>query len=298
MYQSPFLNEIYRFMLARHYSKRTIKSYILWIRRYINYCDKKHPNELSSEDVVNFLTHLSVERNVSSGTQSIALNSIAFLYNTFLEKPIGDFSEFKRANKSRKLPVVLTLEEMTLLFSHLDSNNKLIVSLLYGSGLRRMEAVRLRVNDIDFEYKQIRIWNAKGGKHRLVTLAEELIPALKRQIRSVKNYLDEDIENNKYAGVWLPNALDRKYKAANKTLGWHYLFPSIRLSIDPQSKLLRRHHIDESGINKAIKRAVKKSGLSKDISSHTMRHSFATHLLQTGSGRFFAPAKPAYITSL
>ncbi len=234
-------------------------------------------------DVERFLTHLAVDRNVAAATQSIALNSIAFLYNTYLDMPIDNFAEFRRAKRQAKLPTVLTQEEVALLLSNLDAKYKLIVGLLYGSGLRRIELVRLRVDDFDIEFKQLRIWNGKGFKHRLTTLAPELIPAIKRQIQKVEHYLAEDIENQEFAGVWLPDALERKYKNANKSLGWQYLFPSHKLSIDPQNNQVRRHHIDESGINKAIKQAALRAGIRKPVSSHTMRHSFATHLLQNGA---------------
>lgn len=270
-------------MLARHYSKRTIKSYISWIRSFIHFCHLKHPSELGTSDVVSYLTHLSVDRHVASSTQSVALNALVFLFDKFLEQPLGDLQAFRRSNRQAKLPTVLTQQEVAALFEHIDPKLRLLLGLLYGSGLRRMEAVRLRVADIDCDLKQIRVWNGKGAKHRFTTLAEELLPLIQHQIRRVENFLEEDLENKAYAGVWMPNALATKFKHANKTLNWQYLFASSRLSVDPESGLVRRHHIDESIINKAIKKAGKLAGIQKTISSHTLRHSFATHLLQNGA---------------
>ena len=190
--------------------------------------------------------------------------------------------DFKRAKRQAKLPVVLTQEEMALLLKQVPQQYKLLVGMLYGSGLRRMELVRLRVNDIDKSMKQVRVWNGKGFKHRLATLAVELLPAIEQQVKRVELLLKDDLQNPAYAGVWMPNALQRKYNGANKTLAWQYLFASVRLSIDPESSQIRRHHMDESMVNKEIKQAGKMAGITKTISSHTLRHSFATHLLQNG----------------
>lgn len=283
MYKSPFLSQISDYMLTRRYSKRTIKTYITWIKAYINFHAQKHPQDLGFGDVESFLTHLAVNRKVSASTQALALNALAFLYNTFLEKPLGDISQFTRAKRQVKLPTVLTQEEVIILLRELEPKYKLLVGLLYGSGLRRLEVMRLRVNDVDLDLKQVRVWNGKGFKHRLTTLAPELIPALKRQIERVDHYLAEDVLNPDFAGVWMPDALDRKYQAANKSLGWQYLFPSYKLSTEPGTNNIRRHHIDESGINKAIKQAAIKANIRKQVSSHTLRHSFATHLLQSGA---------------
>ena len=282
MYKSPFLNKISEFMMVRGYSKRTIKTYITWIRAYINFHDKKHPSELSSDNVKQFLTHLAVKRNVSASTQALALNSLAYLYNKFLDRPLDGMGDFTRAKRQAKLPVVLTQEEMRLFLQQVPQQYKLLIGMLYGSGLRRMELVRLRVNDIDRSMKQVRVWNGKGFKHRFTTLAVELLPAIEQQIMRIELLLNDDLQNSDYAGVWMPNALDRKYKGANKTLAWQYLFPSVRLSIDPETNKIRRHHMDESMINKVIKQASKVAGITKTISSHTLRHSFATHLLQNG----------------
>ncbi|SER50716.1 integron integrase [Nitrosomonas sp. Nm51] len=283
MYRSPFLNTIAEFMLVRRYSKRTIKSYIAWIKAFINFNAQRHPKEMGAPEIERFLTYLATDRTVSSSTQAVALNSLAFLYNKFLEQPLGDLGAFKRAMRQPKLPSVLTQQEVKSLFKYLEPKYRLTAGLLYGSGLRRMELVRLRVNDIDFDHLQVRVWNGKGFKHRLTTLAPELIPAIRRQIERVDHFLTEDLEIDSYCGVWMPDALARKYPSASKELGWQYLFPSHKLSLEPGTLHIRRHHIDESSVNKAIRLARKKAGIVKQVTSHTLRHSFATHLLQNGA---------------
>jgi len=282
MYKSPFLNEIANFMLVRQYSKRTVDSYIFWIKRYIRFNDNRHPKTMDARDVERFLTYLAVKRTVSISTQSIALNSIVFLYSKFLKKPLEDISNFRRVKRPAKLPMVLTQNEVKRLLESIEPKYKLMAGLLYGSGLRRIELHRLRVNDVDTDLKQIRVWNGKGYKHRITTLAIELIPAIEQQVHRVQGLLFEDNNNPEFRGVWMPDALSRKYKNANKSLGWQYLFPSGRLSQEPGTGSLRRHHLDESVINKALKRACQTAGITKQVSSHTLRHSFATHLLQNG----------------
>ena len=282
MYKSPYLTEIANFMLVRQYSKRTVDSYIHWIKAFIQFNQNKHPESLNESDVERFLTYLAVKRTVSISTQSIALNAIVFLYSKFMQKPLKDISDFRRVRRPAKLPIVLTQAEVKRLLNCIDPKYKLMAGLLYGSGLRRIELHRLRVNDVDLDLKQIRVWNGKGYKHRITTLAIELIPAIEQQIHRVQGILYEDINNAEFSGVWLPDALSRKYKSANKSLGWQYLFPSGRLSREPATGLLRRHHLDETVINKALKRACVKAEISKQVSAHTLRHSFATHLLQNG----------------
>jgi len=283
MKKSPFLQSIREYMMVRRYSKRTIESYLVWIRAYINFHEKQHPEKLNEAHLKAFLTHLAVNRNVSISTQKLALNALVFLYNKFLDQPLNDIAAFVRVKRQPKLPTVLTESEVIALLQQVEVSNKLSIGLLYGSGLRRMELVRLRVKDVDCDLKQIQVWNGKGYKHRLTTLAPELIPAIQRQIQRVEHYLADDLINDDYAGVWMPDALARKYPKANKSLPWQYLFPSYKLSVDPDSGLIRRHHIDESGINKAIKKAASKAGIMKQVSSHTLRHSFATHLLKNGT---------------
>jgi integron integrase len=269
-------------MLARRYSLRTIKTYISWIRSYIHFNNKRHPSEMGNVEVERFLTHLAVNRTVSASTQTLALNALSFLYNKYLEQPLGDLSAFNKSKRRPKLPTVLTQEEVGRLLSQVPAQYKLLAGILYGSGLRRMELVRLRVNDVDTDMKQIKVWNGKGFKHRLTTLATELIPAIERQKQRVQYLLEEDLLVADYAGVWMPDALERKYQNANKTVAWQYLFPSSRLSIEPGTGKLRRHHLDESMVNKVLKKAASDAGINKTVSSHTLRHSFATHLLQSG----------------
>ncbi len=280
---SPFLTSITRYMQVRRYSKRTIDTYLYWIKCFIVFHQKRHPSEMHDAEVEEFLTYLAAERTVAIATQKIALNALAFLYNKFLEKPLGDVSQFRRTRKQPKLPTVLSRSEVSLLFNHLNGIQLLIASLLYGSGLRRIEAVRLRVKDLDFDHHELQIWHGKGFKHRLVTLPPELEPRLKAQINRVNFFLREDLLNDQFAGVWMPDALHRKYRAARYSLDWQYLFPSSKLSFESGTRNLRRHHIDESNINKSIRSAARMAKTEKQVTAHVLRHSFATHLLESGA---------------
>lgn len=279
---SPFLQYVAEEMYTRRYAKRTIETYLHWIKFFILFHKKQHPKDLQDEHVEQFLTHLAVNRNVAVQTQALALNALSFLYKEIIKQPLALSLNFNQAAKPRKLPVVLTKPEVKQLLTCIDPQYLRLAQLLYGSGLRLMEAVRLRVNAIDFDYLSLMVWHGKGGKHRRVTLAPELVEPLRRQISLVQAFYQQDMQTADFAGVWLPFALARKYPAAPKELGWQYLFPSARLSIDPQFNVLRRHHIDESGLQKAVRFAAKKAVISKNVSCHTLRHSFATHLLEAG----------------
>ena len=280
---SPFIVSISRFMAVRHYSPRTIEAYLYWIKYFIHFHKKRHPQEMGGLEIERFLSFLAVERRVSMATQKLALNALAFLYNRFLNQPLGDVSGFRRSKVSPKLPVVLTRAETSAFLAQLQGVPLMIASLLYGSGLRRLEVARLRVKDIDFDHLQIQVWNGKGYRHRLTTLAPELVQGLQFQIERVRLYLREDSQNEQFAGVYLPSAMARKNPGARFTLGWQYLFPSAKLSLDKADRHLRRHHLDESTINKFVKKAARLAGIEKQVTSHTLRHSFATHLLESGA---------------
>ncbi len=281
--RSPFLNHIAEFMLTKQYSLRTVDTYLKWISSYIHFHDKRHPASMGDNEVVEYLDYFVLKRNVSPKTQATALNALSFLYKQIIKQDLCPNLTFIRSKRQSKLPIVMTPEEVKRLMSFLSKRYYLISGLMYGSGLRVMEAVQLRVQDIDFDYKCIRIWNGKGNKHRVVTLATELIPLLRNQIAQADEYLKLDSQNERYAGVWMPNALARKYPSANKSIAWQYLFPSYKLSADPETGEIRRHHFHQTGVRKAVKEAAKKAQITKPITPHTFRHSFATHLLQSGA---------------
>ncbi len=281
--KSPFLTSVEKQMWTRRYAKRTIETYLYWIKAFILFHKKQHPENLHNLDVEYFLSYLANERNVTPKTQAVALNALVFLYKEILQKPLTLSLNFNLSTNQSKLPVVLTRAEIKALFSVIRANQSLACKLMYGSGLRLMEVTRLRVQDIDFDYQSVQVWNGKGGKHRRVTLAKELIEPLQRQILIARQYFDVDVDNPEYAGVWLPYALSRKYPHAPKTFGWHFLFPSSRLSVDPDGGLMRRHHVDTSSLRKAVQLAAKAVNIEKRVTCHTLRHSFATHLLERGA---------------
>ncbi|MEO9945973.1 integron integrase [Paraglaciecola sp.] len=281
--KSPYLQYIVDYMLTRQYSLRTIETYLKWITSFIHFHQKRHPSSMGDSEVEIYLEYLVLTKNVSPRTQATALNSLAFLYKHIVKNELSQNLNFARSKRQPKLPVVMTKDEVKLLMTKLTKRYYLIAGLMYGSGLRVMESIQLRVQDIDFDYKCIRVWNGKGNKHRVVTLAVELIPALRNQILQVDEYLKLDLKNEQFSGVWMPYALAKKYPSANKTLAWQFLFPSHNLSNDPETGEIRRHHYHHTCIRKAVKAAVKAAGLTKQITPHTFRHSFATHLLQAGA---------------
>lgn len=280
--RSPFLEEVRNAIRVRHYSIRTEEAYLGWIKRFILFHGKRHPREMGEAEVAAYyLTHLAVPGRVAAGTQNQALNALVFLYKVVLEKPLDEIGGVVRAKKPQRLPLVLTTEEVRSVLRSLSGTHWLVACLSYGSGLRLMEAVRLRVKDLEFDRRAVVVRSGKGGKDMVVTLAESLIGPLQGHLESVRVLHEKDLADG-FGSVYLPHALERKYPNAPKTWYWQYVFPSGNRSVDPRSGIERRHHIDESTVQKAIKQAVKKAGIAKPASCHTLRHSFATHLLERG----------------
>jgi len=265
----------------KHYSIRTEQAYTEWIRRFILFHGKRHPADMAEEEIANFLTHLARVGGVAASTQNQALSAILFLYKEVLKQEVGWLDGVERAKKPRRLPVVLTRDEARRIFEHLRGTHRVMAGLLYGGGLRLMECVRLRVKDIDFGYAQITVRDGKGGKDRLTMLPEKLAPSLERHLAKTKAQHDEDLANG-FGSVHLPSALERKWPHAAKEWSWQYVFPSSRLSVDPRSGARQRHHTDESMLQTAVRHAVAASGINKPATCHTLRHSFATHLLENG----------------
>ena len=265
---------------VQHYSYRTEQTYLDWTKRFILFHGKRHPKDMGAPEVQAFLIHLSGEKNVAASTQNQALSAILFLYREVLHKEIEPIL-LSAAKRPERLPTVLSREETMLVINQMKGPYKLMAQILYGSGLRLMECVRLRVKDIDFEYKTITVRDGKGEKDRVTPLPDTIIPALQRQIEQVRLYHQDDLAAG-FGEVYLPGALETKYPNANRELVWQYLFPAPKNSTDPRSGRERRHHIDASGLQRAVKEAARKAGIQKRVSCHTLRHSFATHLLQSG----------------
>ncbi len=266
---------------VRNYSIRTEEAYAFWVKRYIRFHRLQHPKDLGDAAVVSFLTHLAVEKNVSANTQNLALNSLVFLYKRVLNQPLGDITSTVRAKKPQKIPSVLSRAEIASILLELQGTHKLIASLLYGSGLRIMETLKLRIKDINFEYACIQVNDAKGAKDRVVVFPEILHHSMDVHLAQVKLIHQSDLLHGN-GKVYLPGALARKYPGAAKSWSWQYVFPSQRISKDPRSNFIGRHHINPSTFRKALQRAVSRARIEKQANSHTFRHSFATHALENG----------------
>ena len=266
---------------ARHYSPRTETSYAHWVRRYILFHKLRHPLELAEPEINSFLTHLAVDGKVSASTQNQALSALLFLYRHVLDREVGDIGALIRARRPRHLPVVLTRDEVKAVISHLFVEKRIIAMLLYGAGFRLMECLRLRVQDVDFDLNQITVRDGKGKKDRVTMLPQSVKPMLVEHLRKVKSIHNKDL-NDGWGQVVLPSALDRKYPAASGAWEWQWVFPQERRWRNPQTRKEGRHHIDESLVQRAVKEAVSRAGLTKRASCHTFRHSFATHLLESG----------------
>ena len=265
----------------RHYSIRTEETYVSWIKKFIFFHNKRHPKDMGESEVERFLSHLAVKRKVSASTQNQALSALLFLYKNVLKKELKFIKNTVSAKRHRHIPVVFSREEIEKIFIHLKGTPWLVANLLYGSGLRLMESIRLRRQDIDFDYNQIIVRSGKGEKDRKTMLPLSLKSPLKTQLEKVKIIHTEDIRDG-FGEVFLPYALSKKYPNASKEFGWQWVFPSSRRSIDPRTGIERRHHINETVIQRAVKNTLREAGINKNGSCHSFRHSFATHLLENG----------------
>lgn len=275
------LDSIREVMRVHHYSISTERSYIQWIKRYIYFHNKRHPKEMGADEITAFLTHLAVNRKVSPSTQNQALNALLFLYKRVLQMELPLIDNVVRAKRTKRLPVVFTRPEVKALLAQFDGTRWLIFSMMYGCGFRILECLRLRVKDIDFHYKQIFVRDAKGGKDRVTLLPDSLIEPLRNHLARVKELHELDLTTG-FGCVYLPHALERKYPKACRDWGWQFVFPSNNIATDPRTGVRRRHHLYEKTLQRRIKQAIQDAGIIKPASSHTLRHSFATHLLEDG----------------
>lgn len=280
--QEPkLLDQLRDLLRTRHYSIRTEEAYLGWVTRYIKFHGLRHPAELGAPELEAFLTYLAVTRDVAASTQNQAASAILFLYREVLGLNLPWLDGVTRAKRPKRLPVVLTPEEVAAVLDALEGTTALMGRLLYGSGLRLMECVRLRVKDVDFRRGEILVREAKGNKDRVTMLPQRLVEPLQRHLKRVKLLHEEDVMAG-HGRVWLPHALAVKKPGAPLEWGWQYVFPSARLSVDPRGGVVRRHHVDEKVLQRAIKRALAKAGIVKPATTHSLRHSFATHLLERG----------------
>jgi integron integrase len=275
------LDQVRIVIRLRHYSLRTEQSYVSWIKQFILFSDKRHPAELGAAEVTKFLSYLAISRKVSASTQNQALAAILFLYRHVLKADLPWLEGVERAKRPTRLPTVFTRAEVKAVLAHLSHTNWLMASLLYGAGLRLKECLTLRIKDLDFQYRQILVREAKGGKDRKTMLPLSLVEPLLQQLARVRALHQRDLREG-FGSVYLPYALARKYPHASRDWSWQYVFPSAKLSHDPVSGEKRRHHVMESALQRAMKDAVRATGMSKPGSCHTLRHSFATHLLEDG----------------
>lgn len=266
---------------VRHYSLRTEQTYLNWIRQFLEFHHNRSAESMGKQEVNAFLTFLAVRKKVSASTQNQALSALVFLYREVLDKPFEWLDELERAKRPHHIPVVLSREEVRSVFNHLNGTFWLMAALLYGCGLRLMECVRLRIKDIDFQYKQIIVRDAKGQKDRITILPSNLIEPIRNHLARVKRLHDSDIHEG-HGQVYLPFAINRKYPNACSEWSWQYVFPAAKLSQDPRTGKIQRHHANEQTLQRAIKEAVRKAHLIKPATCHTLRHSFATHLLENG----------------
>ena len=282
-----FLEQVRAILRGRHYSLRTEEAYLGWMRRFILFHGKRHPQEMGEREVAAFLNHLANERMVAAATQNQALNALLFLYEAVLERKLGVIEGLQRVQRPPKLPVVLAREEVQAVLAELHGQYRLMGELLYGSGLRLLECLRLRVKDLDFRYLQITLRHAKGGKDRVTMLPVSVAPALREHLAEVWRAHERELAAG-FGSVWLPEAYGRKHPGAARDWGWQWVFPAAKRSLDPRGgepenqPVWQRHHVGEKNLQNAVKVAARKARITKPASCHTLRHSFATHLLENG----------------
>jgi len=275
------LEQVRNAIRRRHYSRRTEDTYVGWIRRFILFSDRRHPRDLGAPEVTAFLNDLASERDVAAATQNQALSALLFLYKEVLSMPLPWLDGLERAKRPARLPTVLTVEEVERLLAQLHGPRWLMASLLYGAGLRLRECLKLPVKDVDFGYRQILVRNGKGGKDRITMLPASVAAPLQAHLERVRVLHERDVAEG-FGDVELPDAIARKYPRAPYEWGWKFVFPSHKRSVDPESGAIRRHHVYENYLIRGVKQAVRAAGLAKHVSCHTLRHSFATHLLEGG----------------
>ncbi len=266
---------------VKHYSIRTEETYIRWIQDYLQFHHNQNPLRMGKAETTSFLTYLAVKRNVCASTQNQALSALLFLYKEVLEQPLEWLDDVQHAKRPERIPVVFTREEVRNILRQMEGTKWIMANLLYGSGLRLMECIRLRVKDVEFALQQVIVHDGKGSKDRVTMLPASLINPLQQHLLRVKTLHNADLKEG-FGAVYLPNALEKKYPSASKFWGWQYVFPSSKRSLDPRSGIYRRHHVDENVLQRAVQDAIRRAGISKPGSCHTLRHSFATHLLENG----------------
>ncbi|GHA77476.1 hypothetical protein GCM10007067_13630 [Lysobacter bugurensis] len=275
------LDEVRRRVRVRHFSIRTEQAYVAWIKRFVLANGRRHPRELGAPEVERFLTTLATEGQVSAGTQTQALSALLFLYRDVLRMELPWMENVVRAKRSQRVPTVLSVSEVNRLLAVMDGRPWLLASLLYGTGMRLLECLRLRIKDIDFARHELTIRNGKGGKDRRTVLPRALLEPLQREIERARVLHAADLADG-FGQVWLPHALARKYTNAGTDFAWQYVFPAVKRSVDPHAGIERRHHFDPDMLSRALKRARTAAGIVKPLSAHTLRHSFATHMLEAG----------------
>jgi len=276
------MDQVREVLRYHHYGKRTEEAYVRWIKGFIYFHNKQHPKDMGKADIEAYLSHLAVHQHVAASTQNQAFNALLFLYKQVLDLPFADDIAPIRSKKAPRLPVVLSQKEVAHLLGCMSDESGLMARVMYGGGLRLMELLRLRIQDIDFENGYITVRTGKGDKDRTTLLPVSVREDLTAHLYAVRAQFDCDLKAG-HANVWLPGSLAKKYPNAPKSWEWQYVFPSKVLSKDPQTGEIRRHHVNESGLQKAIRGARQKADIHKRVTSHTLRHSFATHLLESGT---------------